>query len=52
LQANIYTSLDELTQMWQCNQTFSPKIDKQFRDKLYGGWLEAVRKVQTNYGVR
>jgi glycerol kinase len=52
LQANIYASLDELTQMWQCNQTFSPKIDKQFRDKLYNGWLEAVRKVQTNYGVR
>jgi glycerol kinase len=48
LQANIYESLDELTQMWQCEQTFSPKINKPFRDHLYDGWLEAVSKVQTN----
>jgi glycerol kinase len=48
LQANIYESLDELTQMWQCERTFSPTIDKSFRDHLYDGWLEAVSKVQTS----
>ena len=48
LQANIYDSLDELTQMWQCDQRFTPKIDKQVRDHLYDGWLTAVSKIQTN----
>jgi len=48
LQANIYQSLHELTQMWQCDQRFTPSIDKPLRDQLYGGWLEAVSKVQTN----
>ncbi len=44
--------MDGANENVEFNQTFSPKIDKQFRDKLYNGWLEAVRKVQTNYGVR
>ncbi len=47
LQANIYQSLHQLEQMWQCDQRFKPNIDKQFRDHLYPGWLAAVAKVQT-----
>ena len=37
-----------LASMWQCDQRFSPKIDKQFRDQLYEGWLVAVSKIQTD----
>jgi glycerol kinase len=48
LQAKIYESLDEIAEMWQCEQLFAPKIDKQFRDQLYEGWLVAVSKIQTN----
>jgi|TARA_B110001469_G_scaffold117678_1_gene123854 glycerol kinase len=48
LQANIYQSLNELTQMWQCDQRFTPSIDKPLRNQLYAGWLDAVSKVQTN----
>ena len=51
LQANIYQSLHELTQMWQCDQQFTPSIDKPLRDQLYAGWLVAVSKVQTNSDV-
>lgn len=47
LQANIYQSLDELEQMWQCDRRFVPTIDKPLRDQLYQGWLAAVAKVQT-----
>ena len=47
LQAQIYKSLTELTSMWQSDQRFTPKIDKQFRDQLYDGWLAAVSRIQT-----
>jgi glycerol kinase len=47
LQAQIYKSLTELTSMWQSDQRFRPKIDKQFRDQLYDGWLAAVSRIQT-----
>ena len=51
LQANIYQSLHELTQIWQCDQPFNPSIDKPLRDQLYAGWLLAVSKVQTSSDV-
>ena len=47
LQAQIYKSLTELTSMWQSDQRFTPKIDKQCRDQLYDGWLAAVARIQT-----
>ncbi|MDC9720140.1 MAG: glycerol kinase GlpK [Gammaproteobacteria bacterium] len=49
LQSKIYASLDELTQMWKNDRSFAPTMDKPARDKLYAGWLQAVRKVQANY---
>jgi len=47
LQANVYGSLDELSQMWQCDRSFESTMDKPTRDQLYNGWLNAVSKVQT-----
>lgn len=47
LQANVYASLDELSQMWQRDRSFEATMDKPTRDQLYDGWLNAVSKVQT-----
>lgn len=47
LQAKVYDSLDELSQMWQCEQSFTATMAKPARDQLYSGWLNAVSKVQT-----
>ena len=47
LQAKVYASLDELSQMWQCEQSFTATMAKPTRDQLYNGWLNAVSKVQT-----
>ena len=47
LQAQVYASLDELSQMWQCDRSFTAAMSKSTRDQLYNGWLNAVSKVQT-----
>ena len=47
LQAKVYASLDELSQMWQCERSFTVTMGKPTRDQLYNGWLNAVSKVQT-----
>jgi len=47
LQAKIYASLDELSEMWQCDRSFTATMPKSTRDQLYNGWLNAVSKVQT-----
>jgi len=48
LQAKIYASLGELSQMWQCERSFTATMAKPARDQLYNGWLSAVSKVQTS----
>ncbi len=47
LEAGVYESLDQLSQMWQCEQSFNALMPKDQRDRLYKGWLNAVSKVQT-----
>ena len=47
LQAGVYECLDQLSQMWQCEQSFDSLMQKDQRDGLYKGWLNAVSKVQT-----
>jgi len=46
LQARIFSSIKELTQLWQCEQRFSPNIKEAQRTQLYSQWLHAVSKVQ------
>ena len=47
LQSKVYASLDEISQMWQCDRSFEATMPKAKRDQLYDGWLNAVSKVQT-----
>lgn len=46
LQANIFSSVNQLTTLWQCEKRFSPFIKETQRTKLYKQWLHAVSKVQ------
>ena len=45
LQAGVYKSLEELSGMWRCDRSFEPQMTKAERDKLYEGWINAVRKL-------
>lgn len=47
LQAGIYSSLEELQELWHCDKRFSPTMTKERRDELYAQWLQAVQKVQS-----
>ncbi|MBB1485124.1 glycerol kinase GlpK [Oceanospirillum sediminis] len=45
LQAGIYSSLEELQELWHCDKRFSPEMTKERRDELYAQWQNAVHKV-------
>jgi len=47
LKAGIFTSTEELAQMWHCDQRFTASIDNKQRNSLYQKWLDAVKKVQS-----
>ena len=40
-------SLDEVAQNWQRDRQFSPQMAPADRDRLYDGWMKAVKRVQT-----
>jgi len=46
LQAGIFSSLDELSSMWRCNQKITPVMGEAQRNRLYAQWQLAVVKVQ------
>lgn len=45
LGVGIYGSVDEIRQLWTCNQRFTPNMDEGKREVLYCGWLDAVKRV-------
>ena len=45
LQAGVYKSLEDLSRMWRCDRSFEATMTKAQRDKLYDGWLKAIRKL-------
>ncbi len=45
LKAGFFSSVDEISEAWQCEQRFSPQMPSRERDRLYGGWQKAVRQV-------
>ena len=47
LKAGVYNSLEDLESMWLHEKRFEPEFDKSTRDRLYEGWLNAVRRVQS-----
>ncbi|TWX72449.1 glycerol kinase GlpK [Colwellia sp. C1TZA3] len=47
LKAGVFSSTEELAKMWHCGKRFTPKIDNEQRNYLYGKWLAAVKRVKS-----
>jgi glycerol kinase len=47
LQVGLYPSLDVLAGTWSCQRRFEPDMAPAERARLYGGWLNAVRRVRS-----
>ncbi len=45
LGAGLYTSLEEVSDLWQSNRTFTPNMTQERREALYQGWRVAVSRV-------
>jgi glycerol kinase len=48
LYVGVYGSVDEITQLWQCDRRFEPQMDSDGRERLYEGWKDAVRRVRSS----
>jgi glycerol kinase len=48
LQAGLWASLDALSQSWALDQAFRPAEHAVSRDRRYGGWQDAVRRVRSS----
>jgi glycerol kinase len=45
LQVGVYQSLDAIADLWQLQRTFIPEMPEERREKLYAGWLEAIKRI-------
>ncbi len=45
LQLGIYQTLEEIEQLWACQQRFQPAMTPRLRESLYAGWLDAIDRV-------
>lgn len=46
LQVGLYSSLDEIAELWHCQRHFTPQMDDALRGRLYAGWVDAVKRVR------
>ncbi|AMD01129.1 glycerol kinase GlpK [Halomonas chromatireducens] len=42
-----YRDLDEIADLWRCEQSFLPQMPEAERERLYQGWLAAVERVKS-----
>jgi len=47
LGSGVYSSLDELTRLWQSDARCEPRMDAAARDRELSGWRAAVKRVRT-----
>ena len=45
LQAGVYSSLSEITDLWAMNAEFTQQMPPERRETLYAGWKEAVARI-------
>lgn len=45
LKAGVFSSLDEISELWRLQRRFEASIDETEADQLYGGWKDAVNRV-------
>ena len=48
LHAGVYTSLDEISRLWQTDRRFAPSMPVAQADALYAGWRDAVSRVRSH----
>ncbi len=48
LGAGVYESIDDITALWQSQARFTPQLAPSRADQLYGGWLDAVKRVRSD----
>ena len=46
LQIGLFSSIDEISEHWHCDQEFEPKIDASERGNLLNNWKHAVQAVE------
>jgi glycerol kinase len=44
LQRGIYSSLEEISELWQLNREFLPNMTVEKRNALYQGWKDAINQ--------
>lgn len=49
LQIGLYSSLQEISTLWEMNAEFTPQIANPQRELLYSGWKEAVARTLKNH---
>lgn len=47
LRVGIYDSLEQISELWLSDRSFTPDMDPVDRDKLYEGWMDAVQRVRS-----
>src|SRR5690554_564525 len=45
LQVGMYSSLAEVAEQWQCQQSFTPSLEESARQQRHAGWQQAVARV-------
>ena len=45
IQAGVFAGLEDVANLWQHEAKFEPRMSEADRERLYAGWLEAVKKV-------
>ena len=48
LQAGVYQSLDEISDLWQMSARFIPSMPGSEREKLYQGWKRAIESARVS----
>jgi len=46
LQLGVYSSIDDLKNIWRCDYEFDSSMSTEVAEALYNGWCKAVRGVQ------
>lgn len=47
LKAGVFSSTDQIAQIWQSERVFKPNMSAEQRNTLYEQWLSAIKKVQS-----
>ena len=46
LKVGFYRSIDDISEHWKCDRVFQSSLGANERERLYTGWLDAVRRVR------